>query len=68
MALLMNPAELIAGRPARWGPPARLDLGGQGIRDAVWSGRRYYLLGGSPGRAGGRSFIAGQALMPPPSC
>ncbi|MBX3731526.1 MAG: DUF3616 domain-containing protein [Verrucomicrobiae bacterium] len=66
MALLMNPAELIAGRPARWGPPARLDLGGQGIRDAVWSGRRYYLLGGSPGE-GGRTQLyrwAGPGVAP----
>jgi hypothetical protein len=49
---LLNPAELVAGRAARFGEAIRLDLGGRGIRDIAWTGREYFLIGGSPGNGG----------------
>ncbi len=46
---LLNPAEVVEGKPARFGKPLRLDLDGRGIRDLVWDGHRWYLLGGGGG-------------------
>lgn len=45
---LLNPAELIAGQPARFGDPRLLDLGGLGIRSLARAGGRYLLIAGSP--------------------
>jgi hypothetical protein len=44
---LLNPAELVAGKPARFGAPILLDLGGRGIRSMTHSGQRYYIVAGS---------------------
>ncbi len=49
---LLNPAELMAGQPARFGDAIQLDLGGRGIRDIAWTGREYFLIAGSPGYGG----------------
>jgi len=46
---LLNPAEVVEGRPARFGEALRLDLDGRGIRDFAWDGRQWYLLGGGGG-------------------
>lgn len=45
---LLNPAELIAGQPARFGDPLLLDLGGLGIRSLTRANGRYLLFAGSP--------------------
>jgi hypothetical protein len=43
---LFDPLELIAGEPARFGPPVLLDLGGAGIRSlSHWRGQ-YLIVGG----------------------
>ena len=44
---LKNPAELVEGKPARFGAPLLLDLGGRGVRDMAASGGRYWIIGGS---------------------
>lgn len=46
---LLNPADVVAGRPARFGPPLRIDLDGRGLRDMAWDGRQWILLGGGGG-------------------
>ncbi len=46
---LLNPAEVVEGRPARFGEALRLDLDGRGIRDFAWDGHQWYLLGGGGG-------------------
>jgi hypothetical protein len=43
---VLNPAELSTGKPVQLGEPVLLDLGGLGVRDLVWSGREYFLIGG----------------------
>ncbi len=44
---LLNPNEVIEGKPARFGAAVQLDLGGLGIRDIVWHGGTYVIIGGS---------------------
>ena len=46
---LRNPAEVVEGRPARFGAPLLLDLDGRGLRDMAWDGRQFILLGGGGG-------------------
>ncbi|MCK6501609.1 MAG: DUF3616 domain-containing protein [Nitrospira sp.] len=53
---LLNPAEVIANKPARFGKPLRPDLGGLGIRDMVRSGSRLAILAG-PAEGGGRHHL-----------
>lgn len=49
---LSNPAEWVAGGRGSWGDPVQLDLGGAGVRDMVWTGREYFILGGNSGDGG----------------
>ena len=44
---LLNPGELIAGHPARFGPPVLLELGGFGIRSIAASSGKYLIVAGS---------------------
>jgi Protein of unknown function (DUF3616) len=44
---LLNPNEVIAGTPARFDAPLKLDLGGRGIRDIAWHGGMYLIIAGS---------------------
>jgi len=44
---LLNPAELIEGKPARLGDPLLLDLGGYGIRDIERGKDGYLIIAGS---------------------
>ena len=53
---LLNPAELIEGKPARFGEPLLLDLGGLGIRSLARSGNRYCIIAGSY-NGEGQSFL-----------
>lgn len=53
---LQNPLETVQGKPARFGAPRLLDLDGQGIRDLLWTGREYYIIGGSP-HSGGKNTL-----------
>jgi len=53
---LKNPFEVIAGKPAIFGKAHQLDLGGRGVRDLLWTGQEYYVIGGSPGE-GGKSAL-----------
>lgn len=43
---LLNPDEVLASRPVRFGPAIRLDLGGRGIRDIVRQGKSYLIIAG----------------------
>ena len=43
---LLNPEEVIAAKPARFGPAIRVDLGGRGIRDIVRQGESYLIIAG----------------------
>lgn len=53
---LLNPNDLLAGKPARFGNPILLDLGGLGIRDlGYWQGR--YLIVAGPFDAQVRSRL-----------
>lgn len=44
---LENPAELIEGKPARFGDPILLDLGERGVRGMAHTGGRYLIIAGS---------------------
>lgn len=44
---LLNPAELLEGKAARFGDPLLLDLGGLGIRSLARAGDRYLIIAGS---------------------
>lgn len=44
---LLNPEELIAGQPARFGSPILLELGGFGIRSIAASSGKYLIVAGS---------------------
>jgi hypothetical protein len=44
---LLNPGELIEGKPARFGDARLLDLGGLGIRSLSQAGHRYFIIAGS---------------------
>lgn len=52
LAPLDNPEEVIAGRAPLFGPPALLDLGGNGLRAMARAGGAYLLLSGSPAAGG----------------
>jgi len=57
MVRLLNPAELLDGRPARLGEPILLDLGGLGIRSIASAPPVYYLIAGPrDARAGSRLY------------
>ncbi|MEI6394053.1 MAG: DUF3616 domain-containing protein [Verrucomicrobiota bacterium] len=43
---LLNPNEVIAGKPARFDSPIQLDLSGLGIRDIAWHGGTYLIIAG----------------------
>lgn len=43
---IRNPAQAVTGGKAVLGDPILLDLGGLGVRDIVWSGREYFIIGG----------------------
>lgn len=49
---LDNPAEVIAGQPARFGEPIQLDLGQRGIRSIERIGTSYLIVGGPTGDQG----------------
>lgn len=53
---LLNPAEVVAGKPARLDDPLLLDLGGLGIRSLARVGDRYFLIAGAFD-GGGRSHL-----------
>lgn len=44
---LLNPGELIEGKPARFGDALLLDLDGLGIRSLTRAGHRYFIIAGS---------------------
>jgi hypothetical protein len=44
---MLNPAEVIQGRPARFGEAIQLDLGGLGIRDITFAEGKYLIIAGS---------------------
>ena len=44
---LLNPNELLAGIPAKFGPPIMLHLGGRSIRDIAYFGGSYLISAGS---------------------
>lgn len=44
---LLNPNEVIEGKPARFDPAVQLDLGGLGIRDIAYHEGFYIIIGGS---------------------
>ncbi len=44
---LLAPDELIAGKPARFGDPFQLGLGGEGVRALTWWHDRYLIVAGS---------------------
>jgi len=49
---LLNPFDVVAGRPPSFGDPILLDLGGQGIRDlGYWEGK-YVIIAGAHDGAG----------------
>jgi len=50
---LTNPEAVIQGGAAQLGEPVLLDLGGRGVRDIVWSGAEWFVIGG--GVTGGGS-------------
>jgi hypothetical protein len=53
---LQNPAQVIAGQPAKFGMPIQLDLNGYGIRDmAYWEGS--YLIIAGPYAGDGKSKL-----------
>ena len=54
---LLNPNEVIEGKPARFDPAVQLDLGGLGIRDIAYHEGIYIIIGGSWSR--------GQSAWPP---
>lgn len=43
---LLNPTEVIAGKPPRFGDPLLLDLGGLGLRGIASTDKGYHILGG----------------------
>ncbi len=54
IARLKNPKAVTEGKPAKFGPPSQLDLGGLGIRSLEWSEslEAYLIVGGLPGEGG----------------
>jgi len=49
---LLNPAEVVLGQQARFGPPIELRLGGFGVRDMALVNGRYVIIGGASGSGG----------------
>ncbi|MGJ7494072.1 DUF3616 domain-containing protein [Variovorax sp. RT4R15] len=49
---LQNPQDLLEGRPARWGEPITLALGGRGVRSIEATGSGYLLVAGPPADSG----------------
>jgi hypothetical protein len=49
---LLNPAEVVEGKTARFGDPLLLDLGGLGLRSLARVGDRYFLIAGAFDGAG----------------
>jgi hypothetical protein len=65
---LLNPNEVIAGKPARFDPAIQLDLGGLGIRDIAFHDGVYLIIAGSY-HGGGKFRLyrwAGAGAMPEP--
>ncbi|PTL84336.1 DUF3616 domain-containing protein [Vitiosangium sp. GDMCC 1.1324] len=55
--VLLNPAELPQGKPARLGAVRLLDFGGLGIRSiSRWKGRYLFIAGPTSGQGGSRLF------------
>lgn len=54
LLVLENPAEVVLGAPARFGPHLTVDLGGQGIRSIERLGDGYFIVAGPPGK--GKQF------------
>src|SRR5262249_24366218 len=55
---LRNPFEVVAGRPARFGDPILLDLGGQGIRViGFWQGHYIIIAGTFDGSSHSRLYF-----------
>jgi hypothetical protein len=55
---LMNPAEVIEGRRAKFGEMVELEVGQRGIRDLVWTGQDYVIVAGSfDGRGRSRVYV-----------
>ena len=46
LVLLLNPGDLLQGKPARFGAPVELDLGGRGIRSIERVGTGYLIVAG----------------------
>lgn len=46
---LLNPDDILAGAPPRFGEPVLLDLDGRGVRDLVLVDQSLYLIGGGAG-------------------
>ena len=46
VAPLKNPREVVAGQPAKFGKPIKLDLGGRGIRSMERRGKDYFIVAG----------------------
>ena len=44
---LLNPNQVIEGKPARFGSAVQLDLGGLGIRDIAWHRGTYFIIAGA---------------------
>jgi len=63
---LLNPAELLQGRPARIGEPISLDLGGLGVRDLAWSGREWFFIAGRMNGGGTARLFRWPGLGSPP--
>jgi hypothetical protein len=72
IARLKNPKGVTEGKPARFGPPIRLDLVGLGIRSLEWSDelRNYLIVGGPAGEGGGLRLFrwSGDPTEPPMPC
>jgi hypothetical protein len=49
---LLNPADLLEGRPARFGEAIRLDLGGRGVRSLTSVGDDLLIVAGASGNGG----------------
>jgi hypothetical protein len=43
---LLNPADLVEGRPAKFGNPILLDLGGLGVRSMGWGNGKFLIIAG----------------------
>src|SRR5688572_25294359 len=64
---LQNPAELLEGKPARFGDPILLDLGERGVRGMAYTGGRYLIIAGSYDAKGRSHFYewSGDPKDPP---